>query len=735
MATLPSDQAALVEWAVFYSKNGWPVFPVVCKGKAPLTERGLYDASTDEKQIRAWWKRWPGANIGCPCGDPEFTNGEGTKGRGSGHDAVDIEPAGLKTVAERGDHSEWATFRVKTPSGGYHALVATRTDVKNAVKPVEGIDIRTAGGYTLLPPSYVIEEEKGYDGWYVWQNFPNGTKLPDMPKWLIDACKAVKKTAKVDSLSFAKGARNDSLFRYGCKLKAEGLDDIEIAGALSMVNKERCVPPLDIKELSTVVGSVSKYAPGKSIQPRREIAAPALLEGEFPLSDAGNAERLIAWFGEDLRFVPAWGRWLHWNGWKWATDEVSNAVPYQLALRTVRRIQEQACEIEDTDKRKALAKWGFGCETKGKLEAMVTLASKNERVVVSTADLDAHHGLLNLRNGVYDLEHGELLEHNKNLLLTNGIDIEYDEEAKCPTWDKFLLRVMDERTELTNYLAKAIGYSLSGDVSEQTFFFLHGPTGNNGKSTFIETIMHLMGDYAKETPTETLMAKYGDPGISNDLARLKDARFVAAPETEDGKRLNEGLIKRLTGGDTITARFMRAEFFDFRPQFKIWITGNHRPTIKGTDDAIWRRVALVPFDVTIPESERDPELKAKLTSELPGILAWAIRGYRAWRTERLGKPAVLMMAVEDYRESEDMLGHFLLECTEKDSGMKVQASVLYGAYQAWSKRSGTRAANLTVFGEAMRSRGEGSVDHRGRKFYEGRRIIEDSWEDVYRGGE
>lgn len=737
--TLPSDQDSLLTWALFYAEvMGWPVFPCVPRGKSPLTTNGLDDASLDAAQIRKWWARWPGANIGCPCGPSESG--------GSDHDAIDIEPDGIETARDKGDQKEWALFGVKTPSGGFHMYVKCRNDVRNAVKPLPGIDVRTKRGYTLMPPSFVVEEEKDYEGWYSWLKFPvPGSTLPDMPKWLVDAAnrKQSGKSASLTSLDLTEGSRNQELFRYGCRLRSEGFEYIEIEAALRSVNLARCKPPVDDKEISQIAGSCAKYKPGTATKVAVAIQAqtPSVERDkdtgeikEFPLTDAGNAERLVHWYGKDLRFCSQWGRWLNWDGRRWVVDETGGARVHQLALEAVRRIQKEAVECPDSDRRKALGEWGFKCESRARIDNMVSMASKMPGIPVMSSDLDAHPWLLNLGNGIYDLRNDQILNHERALLLTRIISVDYEEDAKCERWKEFLVKVLGEDGDLLKFIWKAVGYSLTGDCSEQCFFFLHGNTGNNGKSTFVETLLALFGDYAKQTPTETLMAKVGDSGISNDIARLKDARLVAAPETEDGKRLNEGLVKRLTGGDTITARFMHQEFFEFKPQFKVWMTGNHRPEIRGTDDAIWRRVALIPFQVTIAKEDRNPNLKEELLDELPGILYWAIKGYRSWKKERLGRPQAIELANADYRTSQDKLGTFLDEMTETDENYRTKAGDMYKAYQLWAKSAGEWPMSLTKFGNTMRERGEGSVDISGSKYYRGRRIKEDSTnESVYRG--
>lgn len=456
---------------------------------------------------------------------------------------------------------------------------------------------------------------------------------------------------------------------------------------------------------------------------------------EFPLTDLGNAERLIHLHGQDLRYCHLWGRWLVWDGTRWQVDETGGAGVFQMAHEVVRGMQLEASLINDKDKRQAMAKWSYSCESKSRLSNMVEIAKTLKGIPISPDDLDAHPMLLNCRNGTLDIKAMKLRDHSRGDLLTKSAGCDYDESALCPVWTKFLVRTLKEDEDLIRFLWKALGYSLTGLSTEHRMMFGYGPTGNNGKSTMMEALLHVFGDYGCTTPTDTLMAKAGDSGISNDIARLKGMRFVVAPETEDGKRLNEGLVKRITGGDTITARFMRQEFFDFKPEFKLWMVGNHKPVIRGTDDAIWRRITLIPFDVTIPKEERDRSLPEKLKAEASGILAWMADGLKAWREEGLEQPERVEKASKEYREESDILGAFLDERTTANSNGTIKASKLYAAYQQWCKDTGEYCVTQTRFGRAMAERGESATKNRDGWNYGGRSLIETDYSTIYRGGE
>lgn len=430
--------------------------------------------------------------------------------------------------------------------------------------------------------------------------------------------------------------------------------------------------------------------------------SPRPIPDEFRASDLGNAERLIARHGHELRFAPGIG-WLAWDGSRWARDATGEVT--RRMGETIRSLYVEADLLQDEDRRK-LIRFALVSERESRLRGAIALAESIAGVVVMPDELDADPTVFNILNGSIDLKTGELRAHNRADLITRVAPIEFDPDAECPHWLGFLERIFDGDRALIDFVQRAVGYSLTGTTSEQVLLILHG-SGANGKTTLIETLRALFGDYGTQTPASTFLERRGD-GIPNDLARLRGARLVSGAETPEGRRLDEVLIKRLTGGDTITARYLHKEYFEYRPAFTPWVATNHRPVVKGTDDALWRRLRLVPFGVTIPEGERDHRLVDKLAEELPGILAWAVAGCLAWQRDGLNAPPAVLAATSSYRAESDVFVDFLEERCLVGEGLQVPKKELYTAYTDWCDSSGIpkgERLSRTTFGRSLADRG------------------------------
>lgn len=423
--------------------------------------------------------------------------------------------------------------------------------------------------------------------------------------------------------------------------------------------------------------------------------------GIFRRTDTGNAERLVFYHGDKLRYCYQLGKWFIWNGKQWKQD-TSGGV-YRRAKDTVRRIGAEAMQIYDEDERRAMLKWAITSESRSRQKDMIALAESHLPVAQDQLDIDPW--LLNVQNGTLDLMTGELMPHKKEQLLTKICPVEY-REATSELWDGFLKRVLPD-PEVRSFVQRAVGYSLTGDCGEEVLFFLYG-TGRNGKSKFIEAIQYVMGDYASTTRPEVLMEKKHD-NIPVELAALKGVRFTSTVETGYGQRFAESLIKQVTGGDELQVRFMRQDPFTYKPQFKIWLASNNKPDIRGRDQGIWSRIMLIPFTVVIPPEERDKKLGEKLKKEGEAILAWAVKGCLAWQAEGLNPPRQVLEAVNEYQEETDRLSGFFQDCCTLNPLAKVTTRELYSAYEMWCEDNGDTPVRKNTFAKMLSERGFLSV--------------------------
>lgn len=419
----------------------------------------------------------------------------------------------------------------------------------------------------------------------------------------------------------------------------------------------------------------------------------------FALTDLGNAERLIDRYGKDIRYCAQQGGWLIWDGRRWTTDKYRKIEAY--ARDTVRQIGAEATDEPDEKRRREILQHALRSESAHSLKAMVELA--RSFVSITAEELDRSPKLLNVLNGTIDLRTGQLHPHDRNQLITKLAPVEYDPEAHAPEFDAFLKTIFGGDQETIHFVQRASGYTLAGTPTERVMLILYG-TGRNGKSTLVNTIRHVIGDYSHVTPTKTLLHR-DTSSVNNDVAALKGARFVSASEVSQGRRLAEADVKQLTGNDPVTARFLHAEFFTFQPECVIWLSTNHRPEIKGTDEAIWDRLRLIPFDVRIPDDQVDKDLASKLQQEAAGILSWMVEGCREWQQNGLNPPQRVRAATAGYRADMDVLQAFIDESCVVNPEVRVTAPALYEAYQSWMKSQGEESIPQREFGRALSERG------------------------------
>jgi putative DNA primase/helicase len=419
-------------------------------------------------------------------------------------------------------------------------------------------------------------------------------------------------------------------------------------------------------------------------------------------TDLGNARRFVARYRGKAAYCAPFGKWYLWDGKRWRDDEKLEVIARAGDL--IRSLYPLAQQIKDERKRKAFVSHLHNSESHRALSAMVSLAKSDSSIARLPDDFDADPWVLTVENGTIDLRTGKLLPHDPKNLITKLAPVQFDASAKCPNWDEFLDLIMDGRAQLTGFLKRAFGTSLTGVTSDKALFIFYGPAGDNGKSTVIDVMQRLLGDYARRTPVDTFLTKR-EGAIPNDIARLKGARLVWSSENERGSRLSEALIKDLTGGDRIAARFMRAEFFEFMPEFKLLLATNHKPAVRG-DAAIWRRLKLVPFDVSIPKDRQKPrhEVMAMFQAELPGILNWAIEGCLEWQRDGLGVPEEIAAATQEYEAEQDTFAMFLDERCVRTPNARASSLELYQAYRAWSEQRGESAVTHKTFASLMSER-------------------------------
>lgn len=416
--------------------------------------------------------------------------------------------------------------------------------------------------------------------------------------------------------------------------------------------------------------------------------------------DTGNASRFIDLFGHKVRYNFASNSWMYYDGRKWSFDETgaTKRMTDELIVEMKNELERWISICKTDDEVKEMEKnFAKHLKTSRSSYSKTSMLKESQHIVpVMPNQLDAHKMLLCTPNGVVNLCTGDLQDHNPDDFITKITNCEYTDKTDYPLWEKFLNEIFAGDKELIKYMQKAVGYSLTGSTKEQCAFFCFG-TGNNGKSTFLETICDAIGDYAMNIQPESLMTKKFSTGGSSDIARLKGARFVNSSEPEQGVKLNESLVKQLTGSSVITARKLYENEIEYTPEFKLWMSMNYKPVIRGTDLGIWRRVRLIPFTTTIPDEKIDRNLKYKLRQELSGIFKWAVEGALLWQREGLKTPQVIAEATKEYKNEMDVISSFLEACCEVGSGEE-RGKDLYQAFATWARENNEYEMSSRKFG-------------------------------------
>lgn len=697
---------------------GAAIFPVEAHGKVPAIPTGFKAASRDGQIVNEWFRHRPQLNYGIATGARSgifVIDVDGTAGRHSLN----------RLIVRYGCIPK--TMRVNTPHGQHIYFKMPNFSIHNSAGSIaSGIDIRGDGGYVVGPGSRTPDGSYGF----MPRRALEDVKIAAAPPWLL---KLIGKTpARVESATvtmsklsadqrarasrYAEAARKSELdrlqkapihqrnntlnicaFKLGRYVasgllgratvtrelarvaKAIGLDEGEISATIESGLRAGVKNPARFPFLSATSGNVGMEPPRTSDgRLAKEIS-------QFGENDIANAERFVRRFGHRVIYNANLG-WMVYDGKRYRPDGHLSCV--ELGKAAVMKIEDELPFLPDEPARSRRAKFAEQSKSKGAIDRMLDLAKG--RLLVSDASLDADPWLLNTETFTINLRTGEDQPHDARDLLTKIAPVAAKPDATCPQFEKFIARVTAGNHELAVYIRKAIGYTLTGITSQRVLFFVYGKGGDNGKSTLVNTIREMLGDYGRHTPTETLLTKNYDNAIPADLARLEGARMVTAIKSNVNRQLDEAKIKAMTGGEPITARHLYKNFTEFTPQFKLWFVANDRPRVRATDDAIWHRIRVIPMSVKIPPDEVDPDLPRKLKAEWPGILNWAIRGALKWQREGLEEPTSVKEASARWREAVDHVRRFVTEMLVTGCGHDnvIPAGEMHSAFVQWCARQG-----------------------------------------------
>ena len=436
-----------------------------------------------------------------------------------------------------------------------------------------------------------------------------------------------------------------------------------------------------------------------------------------PRTELGYAHRFVERFGGELRFVATWSpghQWLRWDGRRWAPDTTGQTKRWMKVI--ARTVTTDALTIPDDTQRRSAVKEAKRGESNAAINGALALASTEKQVVIDHERLDADPYLLNCRNGTLDLRTGQLRPHDPIDLLTKLCGAAYEPDTPAPEFTRFLERVQPDPAMRT-YLARLLGHALVGRLVEHVLPIFWGD-GANGKSTLMDAVLAALGDYAAAAAPGLLTARNFD-AHPTEIADLFGLRLARLDETDDGRRLAEGTVKRLTGDRRHKARRMREDYWEFDASHTFVMLTNHKPLVQGSDEGIWRRLRLIPFGVVIPEHERDEHLPDRLTLELDAILAWLVAGCADWHHHGLNEPATVTEATAAYRAESDAIGRFLTERCYQRPTCRVQSTALYSAWTSWCHTEGLDPGTTKTFTTALQNRGYDTTKSHGRMIWQG----------------
>jgi putative DNA primase/helicase len=651
---------------------GYRLMPILTKNKVPLLDDWSNDASSDKQQINEWSHSYPDCNWGVLTGTNFFV--------------VDIDPkhGGDKSWEMlTSNHEVPDTVTTVTGSGGYHYYFKMPVDftVTNSTNRLaKGVDTRGVGGQVIIPPSTHANGNK-----YSWVpgRSPLEIQVAYPPTWLLNLVKVLKEIElPVIGQPMEKGERNNSIYHNALQLARSGASLDFIYSAIRAWCDKSGATDIKDDELQATVDSAYKKA-------RQEVVKTTTV---FEKTDDDNARRFLSDHGNSVIRVGGLG-WHVWDCKRWMFDDEDASVTNK-AITTMRALRDEALEEAKIagQFKTALAKaaWANSSLNIGKLSACLTLAGKYEQVRKSAGDMDSvdKKFLLNCNNGTIDLLTGKLQPHRKDDLLIKIVTTNYVPEATCPMFEETLNLAFEGNKTLIDFMQRALGYTITGSTAEQCLFICWGESGNNGKSTILEAVQKIMGDYAQMSDMKIITSSEMDNRVASSMAKLQGARLVSLNEADEHQKMSESIVKQLTGGDTVEACKKYHEPFNYLPAFKMWIRTNDKPVIRGNNDAIWRRIKLIPFIHPIPPEKRKSRdlVDATLAAEAEGILAWLVRGARMWYEGGLQAPAIVDEAVNAYRSEMDVIQQFYDECITE--GQHVSRQETYQAFLNWCKQNG-----------------------------------------------
>ncbi|MEO3428717.1 phage/plasmid primase, P4 family [Pelagibius sp. CAU 1746] len=700
-----------LEWAKHYRSMGYRPIPIPYKDKAPRL-KGWGELALDGKELEAAF-RAEQMNIGINLGE---ASGGLVDIDLDCEEAIRLAPAFLPPTE--------AIFGRSSKPKSHWLYRVTDCGDRTAFSGPDGagmlLEYRANGSQTVFPGSvHPSGERVEFD----CKGDPAHVSRDDLLS-AVRKCAAASLIAKY----WAKGSRHDlALALSGTLLKGgwssenavqfveavchaaedEDVEDRKRCIADTVARLARGEPVAGPSRLAELIGDRSCSCVQDWLGLKVSVISASRVShsvmnsdsGELPVSDSHNGLLFAQKCSSRARYCYEHGCWYLWMGKQWKQDTTDQVilVGQQLVWDYGGYLRNQVLP----ENQQQVSRWMTQTLDQRKLRSMLELAKPH--LAVGADELDSDPWLLNCENGTLDLKTGALRPHSPADLITKIVPVSYDPKAECPKWNNFLDGVCGGDQELVSYLQRVIGYTLTGSTSEQCMFLLHG-TGANGKTTFLNAIKDILDPYARQAQAESLMVRRSE-GARSDIARLAGARLVVTSESEANHKFAEGLVKQMTGGDPITARYLYQQEFEFVPQFKIFLATNRKPNIEGTDEGIWRRIHLIPFDVTFPLEKRDKGLPEKLRAEQQGILAWAVKGCLAWQNDGLQPPEKVRAATKEYRAESDQVAKFIDDCCELAPERFSPSKELYAAYEDWCVETVETPLPKSEFAKRLGGRG------------------------------